>query len=185
LRNKFEPLRIVDESREALFSMPEGKQGTVVGSGINTEQWKAKGWKTLDIDPKHRADMIHDANTMTEILPPESQDFIYAELINMDPMGLKGASPARLLQQFNKVLKPDGKLIIKTAHIEGESDSTLPNRNKYIELLKKHGFTGVAELGPIEHYGPEGEIEAQSVIYYGEKKRAGFQKDSGEVIYPN
>lgn len=184
MREKFEPLRIVDECREALYDMPEGKEGIVVGSGPNTELWRAKGWKTLDLDPESNADMILNANEMAGTVAPESQDFVYAEAITMDSKGVKGASPARLLNQFNKVLKPGGKLIIQTAHFEGVKTS-LPNREGYIKLLQAHGFYGIAELGTIHYLDETGSKYEQRVVYYGEKKRAGFETTPNQIIYPN
>jgi len=184
MREEFAPLKIVDDCREALYAMPGGKEGIVVGSGSNTESWRARGWQTLDIAPGSNADIIHDANWMADILPPESQDYIYAEAIRMDPNGIEGASPARLLNQFNRVLKPGGKLIIETAHFEGIPISTLPDREQYIKLLQDNGFHGIAELGPISYLNPERTKYQQSVVYYGEKKRSGFKISTGEIVHP-
>jgi hypothetical protein len=184
MREKFRPLGIVDECREALSKVPRGKEGIVVGSGSNTESWKARGWKTLDLNPESHADMVLNANWMADAIPPESQDFVYAEAITMDPKGVRGASPARLLDQFNKVLKPGGKLIIQTAHFEGVPETTLPNRVQYTKLLQAHGFHGIAELGPIEHLNREEPAYTQQVTYYGEKRRAGFKTSTGEVVQP-
>src|SRR5688500_17530738 len=61
---KSESLEIVIDAKKALLNLSEDKKGIVLGSGSNTRKWKEKGWKTLDIKPKNKADFIDDANKM-------------------------------------------------------------------------------------------------------------------------
>ena len=178
-REKLPFLDIIDGCREALARMPEGKTGIVIGSGRNTNEWKYRGWKTLDKDPVFEPDLACDANLMSETVPPGSQDFIFAECLTFDPFGEKGVVPARLLAEANKVLKTGGKLIIKTAHEEDTSKSkfmTIPDRRRYMYELQKHGFHGISELGKLEG-------SMQRVIYWGEKVRDGYKRDyDGKVV---
>lgn len=174
-REEFVPLSIVDECRGALAKMPEGKTGIVIGSGPKTDFWRSRGWRTLDINPETGADIIHDANRASEIVPDGSLDFVYAEAVTMDPRGLTGVSPARLLHQANKALRIGGKLIVETAHFENNPRTTLPDRNIYIKLLQSHGFHGVAELDEIKYTSEDRSKLHQKVVYYGEKMRNGFQ----------
>jgi len=173
-RKKMKQLDIIDSCREALNQMPDGKTGVVLGSGQNTEGWKQRGWKTLDIDPADNPDIVYDANHMDQVVAPESLDFIFAEAVRMDVKGREGVSPARLLQQANETLKMGGKIIIKTAHFENIK-SELPIRQEYVKLLQAHGFHGVAELGPIIWIDKEQGKYNQQVIYYGEKQQQGFR----------
>ena len=81
-------LNTVDEMREALYRMPQGKTGIVLGSGQNTDAWKDRGWYTVDVDPNFGADAIHDANEIAQIVPTDSLDYLYAECITMDTLGI-------------------------------------------------------------------------------------------------
>jgi predicted SAM-dependent methyltransferase len=136
---------------------------------------ETKGWTTLDIDPNVEPDITIDANLMEEEVPRDSIDYIYAEAITMDPEGMKGVTPARLLQQCNKALKLGGMLIIETANFENYPETTIPGKQTFLTLLQNHGFHGVAELHPMIKHGNTSE-RSQKVIYYGKKKRAGYKK---------
>lgn len=108
LREAFEPLRVVDQAREALYKMPEGKIGIVLGSGPNTGKWRSRGWVTLDVDPQYGADITGDANYLERFVPDGNLDFVYAECITFDPEAKKGVHPVRLLQQANQALRMGG-----------------------------------------------------------------------------
>lgn len=69
-REHWEPLKIIDEAREATYHLPDDKIGIVLGSGENTPEWKQKGWKTLDIDSSIGADFTVDANYLETVNPP-------------------------------------------------------------------------------------------------------------------
>ncbi len=116
-RENYPWLNTVDEMRIVLFEMPQGKAGVVLGSGSKSEEWKNRGWYTLDNDPNSGADAIYDANEIAQIIKPDSLDYLYSECITMDTLGIRGVSPARLLNQANIVLKDGGILAIKTANI--------------------------------------------------------------------
>lgn len=173
LRTTYEPLNIVDEAREVLARMPESKSGIVLGSGPNTESWKQKGWKTLDINPASKADYTTDANKLETVISPNSQDFLHAEFIRFDPKGVEGVGPGRLLQQANKALKDGGIIIVETAHQEG-MPTTLPDRQDFIKKMADHGFQAVAELHEIKH--PGNGASEQKVVYYGRKLAEGYQE---------
>jgi SAM-dependent methyltransferase len=177
MRGEYEPLTIVDECRDAMRKMPEGHKGIVLGSGDNSSEWRHRGWKTLDIDPMVHADFTADANHLENVLKPASMDYICAEAIRMDPNGIIGVSPARLLHQANMALKPGGKLIIVTANYGGYTEVTLPEKDKYARLMQRHGFQGVIEVHPRNYHQGDLEKFDQKVVYYGVKKRTGYIKD--------
>lgn len=52
--------------QEAMESLPVGKTGLVLGSGGKTDSWRKRGWWTLDIVGKHRADFVGDARFAAE-----------------------------------------------------------------------------------------------------------------------
>ncbi len=177
MREQYEPLKIIDECRDAMREMPKTKIGLVLGTGDNTQEWRHKGWVTLDIDPSFSADFTLDANELLTEIPPESLDYICAEAIRMDPNGTNGVSPSRLLHQANAALKPGGKLIVITANVMGYDETTLPEKSEYAHLLQRHGFQGVIELHPRNfHEGSTNHFD-QKVIYYGVKKRSGYSRD--------
>jgi hypothetical protein len=179
LRYSWEPLQIIDESREAMHKMPQGKSGIVLGSGPNTEAWKQRGWLTLDIDPSVEADLTIDANLMEQVVPPNSQDFILAEFIRFQKGGVGGVGPGRLLLEANKALKDGGRLIIQSAHKEGVPTSNLPDRNWYANSMTQHGFEVIEELQEIRPL-PGNALE-QRVTYYGVKKYSGFDATRGKL----
>lgn len=148
--------------------MPDGKRGIVLGSGGNTEVWKKKGWKTLDIKPENKADYVADANKMEKAVAPASQDFLFAEYISFDPTGKKGVIANKLIEQSNKVLRSGGILIIQTGHHEGYPWSDpLPNKTDFSNLMANNGFQTVLEQDKVEVWA--GTVRQQSVVYYGKK----------------
>jgi curved DNA-binding protein CbpA/SAM-dependent methyltransferase len=159
-------------AKEALNKMPVDKQGIVLGVGGNTENWKEKGWKTLDIDPTTGADFVIDTNYLEKVVPPASQDFLYSEYIKFDPQGWEGAAPARLLQEANKVLKMNGEFVIKSAIFENVPNVTTPEKETFLKLLKDHGFEVVTEVGEPHKYG-ENKSE-QEITYYAKKTGEGY-----------
>lgn len=171
-------LRTILEGRTALRKMPEGKSGIVLGSGGNTPAWKERGWRTLDIDPATQADIVINAEKLSTVVMPASEDFIYAEAIRFDPVGLNGVGWGNLLSESNRVLKKGGILVIRTAHKENKPTSTLPNRKDYVKWMARHGFNTVVELRPIRTVPkPEGgEMKEQVVIYYGQKVADGVDE---------
>ena len=165
---KSESWEIIVDSQKALSKMPDGKKGIVLGSGGNTELWKKKGWNTLDIKPENKSDYVADANKMTKVVAPASQDFLFAEHISFDPTGKKGVIAQKLIEQSNKVLKIGGILIIQTGHHEGWPwPDPLPNKTDFSNLMAKSGFQTVLELDKVEVWA--GTVRQQSVIYYGKK----------------
>ena len=180
LRSKYEPLAIIDEAREVIARMPSNKKGVVIGSGGNTQLWRDKGWRTLDIDVNVRPDVTLDANYLTSEFQPNSQDYILAECITFDPLGKEGVSPARLLQQANEALKIGGTIIIESASFENEPGATTPNRREFPKQMVDHGFDVVIEIDKIEHYGTNS--SAQRVIFHGRKIANGYDEDRSKAI---
>lgn len=149
--------------------MPEGSYGIVLGSGPNTQAWRNRGWATLDLDSAAHADYTADANHLESAVPQNSWDYVCAENIKFDPKGVEGVGPARLLAQANSVLKPGGMLIIQAAHKENFPDSTLPDRNRYVALMREHGFETVVEVTNYHNLPGRGDMSEQKVTYYGKK----------------
>ena len=161
--------------KQSLERIPENKIGVVLGAGGNTEEWKHKGWKTMDIDPKHGSDFVGDANLLTEILGNNSQDFIFAEGLPSTSMreNHPGVSEKTLVEEAAKVLKPGGYLIIKApANEEGDVVKGIKVQN-YIEILKENKFNGVVEQStPISFTLADGTDGGsyRSVMYYARKQ---------------
>ncbi len=175
MKHELDWLQIVDEDREVMVHMPEGKRGIVIGSGENSESWRQRGWTTLDIDPSVGADIIADANHLETVIFPRTQDYIYAEYIRFSREGVDGVHAARLLQQANKVLKNGGHLIIETANFENVPEATLPQRDKFGALMIKHGFEAIVE---VDTYTPIKDDQSyQLVIYHGKKVADGFSEN--------
>lgn len=183
LRETWEPVKTIDDAHNALERMPLGKKGVVVGAGPKSSEWKAKGWDTLDLDPKYpdltyvanANHMVKDSEDSPNPLDKESQDYIYAENLRFDPEGKKGAGRGRLLQQSNQALKTGGVLIVESANIKGHPLSTLPEREWYAQEMANHGFNTVVVLDFIrEDETPFGAVHAQKVYYIGEKVANGY-----------
>ncbi len=173
-------LQTVLEARTVLERMPAGKDGVVVGSGGNSQMWKDRGWRTLDIDERTGADIIIDANRMSSVIMPRSEDYVFAEAIKFDPKAEEGVGYGTLLLEANTVLKNGGILIIESAHKENKPSSTLPDRHKFVKWMARTGFDTVAELHQIltvknPNGGPD--IKSQKVIYYGRKVAEGVNID--------
>jgi hypothetical protein len=165
---KSESWKIIDGAKKALSRMPDGKKGIVLGSGGNTELWKKKGWKTLDIKSKSKADFVADANNLEKAIAPGSRDFLLAEYISFDLTGKKGVIAKNLIEQSNKVLKIGGILIIETGHHEGWPwPDPLPNKTDFANLMTNNGFQTVLELDKIEVWAET--VRQQEVVYYGKK----------------
>jgi curved DNA-binding protein CbpA len=164
----------------ALNKMPVGKQGVVIGAGGNTENWKERGWKTLDIDPTTGADFIIDANYLEKIASPASQDFLYSEYVKFDPEGWNGVASARILQQANKILKMNGEFVIKSAIFENVPNITTPEKETFLKLLKDHGFEVVTEMGEPHKYD-ENKSE-QEITYYAKKTGEGYDPSRSEIV---
>src|SRR5688572_8972974 len=165
---KSESLEIVIDAKKALLNLPEANKGIVLGSGGNTKKWRQKGWKTLDIKPKSKADYIADANYLEKVIAPASQDFLYAEFISFDPTGKEGVIAKKLIEQSSKALKIGGILVIATGHHEGWPwPDPLPKKTKFAKLMMNSGFQTVLELYKVEIWA--GKIRQQRVIYFGKK----------------
>ncbi len=173
MRHEWEPLGILDDGRVAMTRMPEGKTGIVLGSGSNMPEWKARGWRTLDIDPRMGADMIADAGQLEQVAPPNSQDYLAVECMPFDPSDKKGIPPELLLQQANRALKHGGTLIIESATFDNAPKATIPHRDEFSKLMAKHGFDSIVELGQYDHIDDGRE---QKVVYYGKKIAEGFDE---------
>lgn len=163
----YEPLQTVNRGHKAREGLSPNETGIVVGSGENTSDWKEKGWRTCDFNPKFNSDLNVDANDLENYVPEKSQDFILAECVTFDKLSQKGVSPSRLLNQANKLLKTGGILIVETANFEGLDDAGVPKRNKYLDLMARHGFNAVAEVFQYDEIG-DGILD-QKIIYYGKK----------------
>jgi len=162
--------QIIGECKQALDKMPRSKRGLVLGSGGNSDEWREKGWLTLDIDESCQPDIVGNANYL-EDLNLSDFDYVCAECIRFDRKGKLGVSRGRLLNQVNKVMSEGGKLIIITSHAEGK-DTEVPDRRFFANLMGRHGFRTVVELFPLQ--SDQKGVKRQKVIYYGEKIRGGY-----------
>ena len=66
--NKTTEESFVTAGIQAIRGMPIGETGLVLGTGENTPEWKNRGWLTLDISPRQKADFTADARYTPEIL---------------------------------------------------------------------------------------------------------------------
>lgn len=129
-------IRMIDECRDAMERMPLGAKGVVIGPGNNASSWHDRGWETIDILVSVGPTYVADANQLAEVTEGTQYDFVLSEYVTMHPeaghptktlpkTGEPYYEPAvgheNLLAQANKVLKPSGRLIIKTVDF-GEAD---------------------------------------------------------------
>jgi predicted SAM-dependent methyltransferase len=162
--------------KQALEKIPENSTGIVLGAGRNTEEWREKGWKTLDIDSKHGADFVGDANRLSEIIPKNSLDFVFAEAIPSVSMreNHPGVNEKTLVAESAQVLKPGGYLIIKAPANEGGDLVKGIKVQDYIEILEENNFHGIAEQSEVLSFKTMGESGEESgsyrsVMYYAKK----------------
>jgi hypothetical protein len=94
-------------------------------------------------------------------------------------MGKEGMTPARLLQQANRVLCGGRSLVIESASFENTSEATVPNRAHFAELMTQHGFDTVVEVSQYHHFGED--KKEQKVVYYGRKTAEGFDASRSQV----
>ncbi len=174
----FEELALVNEVRRVMNRMPEGKSGVVLGSGPNTDLWRSRGWKTLDIDQAVGADFTLNANWLEAIsLLIGKQDFILVEYIRMDPKGIDGVHWVRLLDQARRILKLGGVVSIISGAFENNPRSTLPQRKWYGNKMAQSGFNAVVEMERKIDDG-SGQTE-QRVVYHGRKVAETFDASRG------
>lgn len=152
------PVKVANRS---LSHMVRGKQGIVLGSGKNTNFWKLVGWKTLDIDPKTGADYIADVNYLGGLVPPQSQDLLFAEHVPFGNNGENRIKPERLIQQAEAVLKPDGILIVRTI-----LNPDIFDPDQFFRLMVCCGFDTQAEY----YSFPDSDTnKITGVDYFGQK----------------
>lgn len=154
----------------AEVQMPAGESGLVIGSGPHTQEWKKRGWLTLDIEPTDNPDFIQDANTMSTVVHISSQDYVLAEFIRFDNEGIEGISPDNLIKQSHNILKPGGILVVKTGNILGLISSTLPKKPDLSRLLLDGGFNVLTVTEPYRRIDqPDATIFEQQLVYYAQK----------------
>jgi hypothetical protein len=103
---------------------------------------------------------------------PRTQDFVMAECLTFDEKGKDGVTPARLLDQANKVLKVGGILVIETANTENSPTAQTPNRVDFADLMTSHGFETVVEVDTYAAVGND--VKQQWVRYFGKKAVEGY-----------
>lgn len=175
---------LINECREAVYQIPQGKRGLCVGSGWNTKSWKERGWDTLDIDPLVQAKFTANANRMVGVTGIKAYDYIYVEGITMNINEKEGITRGRLLQQANVALKTGGKLMIETADFgKNEKGSILPVAEDFLPLLVKHGFKAYIVINKPNDFNDSmvRTTDGIYVTYYAEKIADGFD----EKRYPN
>ncbi len=151
-REAFDPLKIIKESRRAMDRMPNKRRGIVFGSGQNTPSWKAKGWLTQDINPNCQPNYVCDAGHLSEFVPSGSFDFVLIEYLSQRD---------QFFQQAAAILKPGGRLIVKTGHHTDNPDIPMEIRNDV-----QSGHYRLAE-----HLASSNQPHREQVISSIEKKR--------------
>lgn len=164
--------RTIQDAIDATNQIPGGKSGIVLGSGPHTDEWREKGWQTLDIDARFNPDLKGDAQTLDELTPPGTNDYVLAEHIRFDPKGVDGVARGALLKQMNLALKDGGVAIVETASIiNGGKGQTTPDQPWFLRLMQAHGFDVISVCGkPTKYFDPDGqEVVQRKITYYGRK----------------
>lgn len=174
-------LKELIECQTVLEKLPEGKVGIVIGAGNNTPKWRGRGWKTLDINLSTNPDIVADANNLEEALQGIQPDYYYCEDLTFDIYGQRGVQPTRLLQQANKTLPMNGKLIVKTANSVNSETSSLPYDDNFQVAGKNHGFRSTILKGELFSYAPEKYQQRVTYIFTKENEnwdtsRTGFNE---------
>ena len=177
-------IRMIDECRDAMERIPTGAKGIVIGPGDNASDWHDRGWETIDILDSVKPTYVADANQLAEVAGGAQYDFVLSEYVTFHPeagyptktvseKGEEYYEPAvgheNLLAQANQVLKPGGRLIIKTVDF-GEVDYSVPRAEELAPLLRKNGFAPVLEVRAIQDFtDPKERKRGVKVIWYAEK----------------
>jgi hypothetical protein len=176
-------IRTIDECREAMERMHEGKVGLVIGSGPNTPEWHHRGWMTLDIDASYNPTFAADANTASNVVEEKSLDFLLSEFITLHEIAgtetkvlgraievEPAVGHSDLLAESNKLLKLSGRLIIRSVDMAGSEHSNLPVSEEYAQALRDHGFAPVLEIHNIEDFrDPDNRKNGVVITWYAEK----------------
>ena len=181
-------IKMIDECRDAMEKMPSGARGIVIGPGDNSSSWHDKGWETIDILDSVGPTYVADANRLAEVTKGVKYDFVLSEYVTLHPeaghptktiaeAGEEYFEPAvgheNLLIQARQVLKPGGRLIIKTVEF-GEADYSVPKVEEYALLLRKNGFAPILEVRAIEDFtNPEERKRGVKVVWYAERVSQG------------
>lgn len=118
----------------AMQKMPDNINGIVIASGMATEKWKSRGWRTLDIINDFDPDIVCDVRNMDQHIQPNTEDFIFVEGL---PWGKNGVDPEILFEQVVRVLKPGGKLIIENS-MDEPGYNNLPSESEIANLLREN-----------------------------------------------
>jgi SAM-dependent methyltransferase len=177
-------IRMIDECRDAVERLPTGAKGIVIGPGDNASSWHDKGWETIDILGSVEPTYVADANQLAEVTKGTQYDFVLSEYVTLHPeaghptktvsgTGEEYDEPAvgheQLLLQANQVLKPGGRLIIKTVDF-GQDECSVPKAEEFAVLLRKNGFAPVLEVRAIQDFtDPKERKRGVKVIWYAEK----------------
>lgn len=174
-------IQMIDECRDAIEKMPQGKDGIVLGAGPNSRGYAHRGWESIDIDPSVSATYTADANHLSEAVNGKQYDFVMAERLTLGEVAGTPVArvdrdylePAvgheRLLEQARAVLKDGGRLIIDTVDF-GDTLTNLPKSEAYAALMRKHGFAPVLEVKTIDDFtDPDKRNKGTEVTWYAEK----------------
>jgi len=175
---------IYDQYTQLCTEGAQTRKVLVVGSGPNTERWRALGCASLDIDPTANPDIVADANHLGESIHPASQEVIVSECLTLDPSGIRGVNLETFLPQAYTSLVRGGKLFFVSA--SSITEPPRPTRtvlapNAFKLLMKNVGFRNIASWsGPIllgmrneraqgDKVITDGFIMQSAVIYHGQK----------------
>jgi len=161
----------------------QGRQVLVIGSGPKTDNWRALGCETLDINPRVRPDLVADANKLNAVVGLETRDTLVAECVSLDPNGKKGIDLTKFMPQAFAALKIGGQLffVSATSHTPSGPTGTVLNPNVFKSLMKESGFKNIASWsGPIllmaqrtreigDKVIVDNPIMQSAIIYYGQK----------------
>ena len=145
------PLRMQELEDTEYF---EDRRVLVIGSGENSAFWNKKGAQTLDIDPNVDAEIVGDANKLSNISEVKEMgeiDTVVVEYVDRDPEGNKGVDLVSFVPQVYAILSEGGEIFILSASIvDLQFDDRIigPREREMMEVLASAGFNEV-----VSYYG--------------------------------
>jgi SAM-dependent methyltransferase len=115
------------------FDLVPGPGGRVLDVGCGSA--KAPGAVGLDISPETQADIVHDLN----VFPYPIEDSSFDQVLMQDVLE-HVREPIRVLDELHRVLRPGGRLKLRTPHFSSLLAYSDPTHQHYFSSLAIRSF---------------------------------------------
>ncbi len=104
---------------------------------IGCANHKKEGYFNLDINPKFKPDIVHDANKKFPF-----KDNYFTEIVSFGTFDYLN-DMYELIKEMYRILKPDGKLVFDVNHFKGRGSRSLRRSLRTYRIGDFYDFTGI------------------------------------------